>query len=275
MVGRAAAARGRSDGVFHKHPEGALDRLRHHGGLDRSQRQVHVDFGDRVGRSLKSFFGSRNERMVRTFEPHRRAGERARVLGRGARLGEQFKAKTAEWKAAIAGRRHHPRRRAARGLRAGARGLAAGPSGLRPLRRPARGRSSCCTPAQDRRDDDTGEGKTLVATLPLYLNALTGKPVFLVTVNDYLAKRDAEWMGPIYHVSRSRRYGAIQSQMSAQERLPIYHGDIVYGTNSEFGFDYLRDNMKIARRRPGPAARSISRSSTRSTRSWWTRRAPR
>src|SRR5262249_9700540 len=89
----------------------------------------------------------------------------------------------------------------------------------------------------------TGEGKTLVATLPLYLNALTGKPVYLVTVNDYLANRDAEWMGPIYR-SPGPAVGAIQAPMGANERLPIYHGDIVYGTNSEFGFDYLRDNMK-------------------------------
>jgi preprotein translocase subunit SecA len=89
----------------------------------------------------------------------------------------------------------------------------------------------------------TGEGKTLVATLPQYLNALAASPCTWVTVNDYLAKRDAEWMGPIYrYVGVS--CGAIQSQMGSSERLPIYRGDIVYGTNSEFGFDYLRDNMK-------------------------------
>ena len=90
----------------------------------------------------------------------------------------------------------------------------------------------------------TGEGKTLVATLPLYLNALSGMPVYLVTVNDYLAKRDAEWMGPVY-AYMGLSYGAIQSRMASSERLPIYRGDIVYGTNSEFGFDYLRDNMKM------------------------------
>ncbi len=89
----------------------------------------------------------------------------------------------------------------------------------------------------------TGEGKTLVATLPLYLNCLTGKTVYLVTVNDYLARRDAAWMGPIYDYL-GVAVGAIQSDMSPWERQPVYLCDIVYGTNSEFGFDYLRDNMK-------------------------------
>src|SRR5882672_10650036 len=89
----------------------------------------------------------------------------------------------------------------------------------------------------------TGEGKTLVATLPLYLNCLTGKSVYLVTVNDYLARRDAAWMGPIYDYL-GVAVGAIQSDMTAFERQPVYACDIVYGTNNEFGFDYLRDNMK-------------------------------
>jgi preprotein translocase subunit SecA len=89
----------------------------------------------------------------------------------------------------------------------------------------------------------TGEGKTLVATLPLYLNALTGKPCFLVTVNDYLARRDAAWMSPVFEFL-GLVVGSIQSNMSAAERLPVYACDIVYGTNNEFGFDYLRDNMK-------------------------------
>jgi len=88
----------------------------------------------------------------------------------------------------------------------------------------------------------TGEGKTLVATLPVYLNALTGKPVHLVTVNDYLAKRDAEWMGPIYKFL-GLSVGYLQNMMSNEDRKKVYSCDIVYGTNSEFGFDYLRDNM--------------------------------
>jgi len=92
----------------------------------------------------------------------------------------------------------------------------------------------------------TGEGKTLVATLPAYLNALTGDNVHIVTVNDYLARFHAEWMGRIFRFL-GLRVGAIQQQMNPAERQPIYAGDIIYGTNSEFGFDYLRDNMAWSR----------------------------
>ncbi len=88
----------------------------------------------------------------------------------------------------------------------------------------------------------TGEGKTLVATMPLYLNALPGEGVHLVTVNDYLAKRDAEWMGPVYE-ALGMRAGFIRNMMPFVERREAYAADITYGTNSEFGFDYLRDNM--------------------------------
>src|SRR5437762_1017233 len=87
----------------------------------------------------------------------------------------------------------------------------------------------------------TGEGKTLVATLPLYLNALTGKGAHLVTVNDYLARRDAEWMGQLYGFL-GLTVGVIQHDQSPDERREQYAMDITYGTNSEFGFDYLRDN---------------------------------
>src|SRR3954470_15324500 len=88
----------------------------------------------------------------------------------------------------------------------------------------------------------TGEGKTLVATMPLYLNALTGGNVHLVTVNDYLAKRDTEWMSPVYE-ALGMRAGYIRNMMPFDERKAAYEADITYGTNSEFGFDYLRDNM--------------------------------
>ena len=88
----------------------------------------------------------------------------------------------------------------------------------------------------------TGEGKTLVATLPIYLNALTGKGVHLVTVNDYLARRDAEWMGPIYKFL-GMSVGVIVHGKDFAERRRAYAADITYGTNNEFGFDYLRDNM--------------------------------
>ena len=91
----------------------------------------------------------------------------------------------------------------------------------------------------------TGEGKTLVATLPAYLNALEAKGVHVVTVNDYLARRDMEWMGPLY-LSLGITVGAIQSNMPPDERQKAYRCDITYGTNNEFGFDYLRDNMKFA-----------------------------
>jgi preprotein translocase subunit SecA len=92
----------------------------------------------------------------------------------------------------------------------------------------------------------TGEGKTLVATLPAVLNALTGQGVHVVTVNDYLARRDCEWMSPIYHAV-GVSCGFIQSDMDPVLRRKAYDCDITYGTNSEFGFDYLRDNMKPAR----------------------------
>ncbi|MHC4778623.1 MAG: preprotein translocase subunit SecA, partial [Planctomycetota bacterium] len=91
----------------------------------------------------------------------------------------------------------------------------------------------------------TGEGKTLVATLAAYLNALTGRGVHVVTVNDYLARRDSLWIGPI-HEALGLTVGVIQSDMSSEERLANYGCDITYGQNNEFGFDYLRDNMKIS-----------------------------
>src|SRR5579862_8119118 len=90
----------------------------------------------------------------------------------------------------------------------------------------------------------TGEGKTLVATLPCYLNALAGHGVHVVTVNDYLAKRDAEWMGKIYEFL-GLSVGVIVHDLSDDERRKAYGSDITYGTNNEFGFDYLRDNMKF------------------------------
>ncbi len=90
----------------------------------------------------------------------------------------------------------------------------------------------------------TGEGKTLVATLPAYLNALAGKGVHVVTVNDYLARRDSEWMGRVYRFL-GMSVGVIQHELNDQQRQVAYGADITYGTNNEFGFDYLRDNMKF------------------------------
>jgi preprotein translocase subunit SecA len=88
----------------------------------------------------------------------------------------------------------------------------------------------------------TGEGKTLVAVMPLYLNALEGKGVHLITVNDYLARRDSEWMGQIFRFL-GLTVGVIQHDMPPAARRAAYACDLTYGTNNEFGFDYLRDNM--------------------------------
>src|SRR6516164_8240447 len=88
----------------------------------------------------------------------------------------------------------------------------------------------------------TGEGKTLTCVLPAYLNALSGKGVHVVTVNDYLAKRDSEWMGRVHRIL-GLEVGVILANMTPEERRKAYHADITYGTNNEFGFDYLRDNM--------------------------------
>jgi preprotein translocase subunit SecA len=92
----------------------------------------------------------------------------------------------------------------------------------------------------------TGEGKTLVATMPMYLHAVAGDGAHLVTVNDYLAKRDAEWMGEVYRFL-GLQVGVIQANMTPEERRAQYNADVTYGTNSEFGFDYLRDNMTMRR----------------------------
>ena len=118
----------------------------------------------------------------------------------------------------------------------------------------------------------TGEGKTLVATLAAYLNALEGKGVHVVTVNDYLARRDAGWMGAIYRLL-GLEVGVIVPGLDDAERRRAYACDITYGTNNEFGFDYLRDNMRHSLGRDGAARPSLCASSTRSIRSWSTRRA--
>jgi len=88
----------------------------------------------------------------------------------------------------------------------------------------------------------TGEGKTLTATLPVYLNALTGRGVHVVTVNDYLAQRDAQWMGRLYYFL-GLSVGINLPHLSREEKQAAYNADITYGTNNEYGFDYLRDNM--------------------------------
>jgi len=111
----------------------------------------------------------------------------------------------------------------------------------------------------------TGEGKTLMATLPVYLNAITGKGVHVVTVNDYLAKRDAEWMGRLYNFL-GLSVGVNLPQMTRDEKQAAYAADVTYGTNNEFGFDYLRDNMvhdtadRVAPASPTPSSTRWTRS---------------
>ena len=117
----------------------------------------------------------------------------------------------------------------------------------------------------------TGEGKTLVATLAVYLVHLTGRHVYVVTVNDYLAKRDAEWMGPIYK-ALGLTVGAIQSDMDTpgEERKAQYRADVTYGTNNEFGCDYLRGKMKVSIEQMVQSSLEYA-SATRWTRFWSTR----
>ena len=197
---------------------------------------------EKLGKSLVKVFGSRNERMVKaymtvaieagTFE------EQIRALD-----DEQLKAKTAEFKAALTN--------------------GSTPEDILPevfaiVREVARRNVEMRHFDVQLVGGDvlyegkiaemaTGEGKTLVATLAAYLVYLTGRKVHIVTVNDYLAKRDAEWMAPVYQ-ALGLNVGAIQADMdtTGQERKDQYLCDITYGTNNEFGFDYLRDNMKIS-----------------------------
>ncbi|MCZ6596165.1 MAG: preprotein translocase subunit SecA [Planctomycetota bacterium] len=195
--------------------------------------------GEKVGRNLRSLFGSRNERFVRSLEPQVARINELEPWAKGLD-GAAFQAKTREWRKA---------------LEAGTttlddilpetfalvREASVRTLGLRHFDVQLVG--GVVLHQGSIAEMSTGEGKTLVATLPLYLNALAGKPVYLVTVNDYLARRDVQWMGPIYDYL-GMTCGAIQSQMHPNTRHPIYACDIVHGTNSEFGFDYLRDNMK-------------------------------
>src|SRR3546814_4580150 len=108
----------------------------------------------------------------------------------------------------------------------------------------------------------TGEGKTLMATLPCYLNALEGKGVHVVTVNDYLARRDAEWMGTVYGFL-GLTTGVIVPNLNETQRREAYNSDITYATNNELGFDYLRDNMKFERSQMVHRPFNLDRKSTR------------
>ncbi len=197
---------------------------------------------DKITKFLIKIFGSRNERLVKGYMSTAR--EAAPYEDQFKQLGDEaLKAKTAEFKAALAG---------------GQRPEEILPEAFAVVREVARRNVNM-------RHFDvqligghvlyegkiaemaTGEGKTLVATLAAYLVHLSGRHVHIVTVNDYLAKRDAEWMGPIYK-ALGLTVGAIQADMdtAGEERKSQYQCDVTYGTNNEFGFDYLRDNMKTA-----------------------------
>ena len=198
-------------------------------------------FGENVGGGLKNLFGSSNERAVRELTPLVKQINELESWAQ-ALSAEEMREKTTEFKEAVA----------------------EGESTLDDLLPQAFAmvrEASVRTLGMRHFDVQlvggivlhqgkiaemmTGEGKTLVATLPLYLNALGGRPVYLVTVNDYLARRDGDWMRPIYEYL-GLTIGSIQSSMDPSLRQPVYGCDIVYGTNNEFGFDYLRDNMKTS-----------------------------
>lgn len=197
-------------------------------------------FSRGIGSVLKSLFGSRNERVVQALFPLvRQVKERepwAQSLSQ-----EQMKAKTAEWKAKLKNNEIQLDSILPEAF-ALARESAKRSIGLRPFDVQVLG--GIVLHQGKISEMSTGEGKTLVATMPAYLNALTGKGVFIVTVNDYLARRDRDWMAPVFEYL-GLSVGAIQSSMSAAERIPHYACDITYGTNNEYGFDYLRDNMKV------------------------------
>lgn len=196
----------------------------------------------KIGKILLKVFGSRNERLVKAYSVI--AAQAAQFEQQVIALNDEFlKAKTAEFKSRI---------------KSGAKPEDILPEAFAVVREAARRN------VKMRHFDvqligghvlydskiaemATGEGKTLVATLAAYLVHLTGRKVHIVTVNDYLAKRDAEWMGPIY-TALGLSVGAIQADMDTigDERKNQYGCDITYGTNNEFGFDYLRDNMKIS-----------------------------
>ncbi|MFT7667719.1 MAG: preprotein translocase subunit SecA [Planctomycetota bacterium] len=195
--------------------------------------------GDKTGRFLKGVFGSRNERVVKLLSPQVDAINKLEPWAEGLSH-EECLAKTDELRKAV-----QSEEKSLDDVLPEAFALVREASkrclGMRHYDVQLVG--GIVLHSGTIAEMMTGEGKTLVATLALYLNALTGKTCFLVTVNDYLARRDAAWMAPIFEYL-GMTIGAIQSEMSPWDRQPVYGCDIVYGTNNEFGFDYLRDNMK-------------------------------
>jgi len=194
---------------------------------------------DKINKILLKVFGSRNERLIKAYSViARQAGEFEEQIRKLD--DEALKAKTAEFKTA---------------LKAGARPEDILAEAFAVVREAARRNVGMRHFDVQLIGGDvlyegkiaemaTGEGKTLAATLAVYLVYLTGRGVHIVTVNDYLAKRDAEWMGPVYR-ALGLTVGAIQADMdtAGDERKGVYACDVTYGTNNEFGFDFLRDKM--------------------------------
>jgi preprotein translocase subunit SecA len=191
-----------------------------------------------VGTLLKKVFGTRNERLIRKMLP---LVERINALEPefDGLSDDELKAKTAEFKARLA--KGETLDDLLPEAFAAVRAAAKRTLGLRLFGVQLMGGISLHTSSIS--EMVTGEGKTLTAVAPAYLNALTGRGVHIVTVNDYLARRDAQWNAPVYG-ALGLTVGCIQSNMRSEQRIEQYAADITYGTNSEFGFDYLRDNMK-------------------------------
>jgi len=203
---------------------------------------MSFDFGsipNRFGKAVRSVFGSANERAVRRLQP---LVEQVNALEDQVKSWDQAKiqARVQEWREKVQGGRASLDDAAAE-VFAMVREASVRTIGLRHFDVQLVGGGVLHD--GNIAEMVTGEGKTLVATLAAALNALDGKGVYVVTVNDYLAKRDRDWMAPIFEYL-GLSVGAIQSDMSPRDRHTEYGCDITYGTNNEFGFDYLRDNMK-------------------------------
>ena len=196
-------------------------------------------FGETVGKGMRRMFGDRNTRVVRSLEPLIHAINGHEEWAKGLSM-EDMHAHTTGWRAAVQKQEVTLDQLLPQAF-ALAREASLRTLGLRHFDVQLVG--GVALHQGHIAEMATGEGKTLMATLALYLNSLSGQTCFLVTVNDYLAKRDALWMMPIFdYLGVSCAW--IESNMTPAERAPVYDCDIVYGTNNEFGFDYLRDNMK-------------------------------
>jgi preprotein translocase subunit SecA len=215
--------------------------------IERAGRWIGEKFeelGERSGGVLKRVFRSRNARLLDRYRAIvAQVNEHGPAVAK--RTQEEMRARTAEWKAKLKDRPRDEQRKLLDEILPEAFAMVREASqrtiGLRHFDVQLLG--GVVLHEGKIAEMSTGEGKTLVATCPTYLNALAGRGCYIVTVNDYLAKRDREWMGPI-HEYLGLTVGCIQSTMDPNARLPEYGSDVTYGTNNEYGFDYLRDNMK-------------------------------